>query len=81
MKLKKKYNKPIITFESLALSTNIAAGCAFISTNSAEYICPVIDEESGWTIFSDKAVCMMTPKPGDTICYDIPLANSNIFES
>jgi hypothetical protein len=79
--LKKPYNKPTITFESLALSTNIAAGCAFISTNSAEYICPVIDEESGWTIFSDKAVCMMTLKPGDTICYDIPLANSNIFES
>ena len=79
--MKKPYNKPTITFEGLALSTNIAAGCAFISTNSAEYICPVIDEESGWTIFSDKAVCMMAPKPGDTICYDIPLANSNIFES
>ncbi len=79
--MKKPYNKPTITFESLALSTNIAAGCAFISTNSAEYMCPVIDEESGWTIFSDKAVCMMNPKPGDTICYDIPLANSNIFES
>jgi hypothetical protein len=79
--LKKPYNKPTITFESLALSTNIAAGCAYISTNSAEYICPVIDEESGWTIFSDRAVCMMTPKPGDTICYDIPFENSNIFES
>ena len=81
MKLKKKYNKPTITFESLALSTNIAAGCAFISTNSAEYICPVIDEESGWTIFADNAVCNMTPRPGETICYDIPLANSNVFES
>lgn len=79
--MKKPYNKPTITFESLALSTNIAAGCALISTNSAEYVCPVIDEESGWTIFSDKTVCMMIPKPGDTICYDIPLANSNIFES
>ena len=79
--MKKPYNKPTITFDSLALSTNIAAGCAFISTNSAEYVCPVIDEESGWTIFSDNAVCTVGPRPGDTICYDIPLANSNVFES
>jgi hypothetical protein len=79
--LKKPYNKPTITFESLALSTNIAAGCALISTNSAEYVCPVIDEESGWTIFADNEVCMMIPIPGETICYDIPLANSNVFES
>lgn len=79
--MKKQYAKPTITFESLDLSTNIAAGCAFLSTNSAEYMCPIVDEESGWTIFVDGRVCMMTPGPGDTICYDIPLANSNVFES
>ena len=79
--MKKSYIKPTITFESLAVSSSVAAGCALISTNTAEYMCPVIDEESGWTIFSDNAVCMFMPGPGDTICYDIPLANSNIFES
>ena len=79
--MKKSYIKPTITFECLAVSANIASGCAFISTNSAEYICPVTDEESGWTIFSNNAMCMIVPGPGDTICYDIPLANSNVFES
>lgn len=79
--MKKAYKKPIITFESLTISTNIAAGCAFISTNNAEYICPIMDEESGWTIFSNNGLCMMAPGPGDTICYDIPLLNSNVFTS
>jgi hypothetical protein len=79
--LKKIYKKPMVAFESLALSASISAGCAYISTNSAEYICPVTDEESGWTIFADTTVCNVTPRPGETICYDIPIANSNVFES
>ncbi len=79
--MKKTYKKPIIAFENLALSTNIAAGCAYISTNSAEYICPIMDEESGWTIFAENSVCNVAPRPGEQICYDIPIANSNVFES
>ena len=79
--MKKSYMKPKITFESLAVSANVASGCALISTNNAEYLCPVTDEESGWTIFSDYSLCMMVPGPNDTICYDIPFANSNVFES
>ena len=80
LKMKKSYIKPIIAFESLAVSANVAAGCALISTNNADYVCPVIDEESGWTLFSE-APCMIMPDPDDTICYDIPLANSNVFVS
>ena len=79
--MKKKYIKPAIKFECLALSENIASGCAFISTNSAEYVCPVVDEESGWTIFVSNGMCLVVFGPDDTICYDIPLANSNVFES
>lgn len=79
--MKKSYIKPIIAFESLAVSANVAAGCALISTNNADYVCPVMDEESGWTLFSDPANCMIMPGPDDTICYDIPLANSNVFVS
>ena len=81
MKMKKPYIKPIITFERLDVSNNIATGCAFISTNLAQYVCPAVDEESGWTIFSDNRICKMVPGAGDTICYDIPFANMNIFES
>jgi hypothetical protein len=79
--LKKSYIKPAIAFESLAVTANVSSGCYLLGTNSAEYVCPVIDEESGWTIFSNTAQCMFIPGPNDTICYDIPLANSNVFSS
>lgn len=79
--MKKLYMKPILTFESLAVSANVSYGCALISTTPAEYACPVLDPESGWTIFSDFSVCMMNLRPGDTICYDVPLANANVFSS
>ena len=79
--MKKAYNKPIITFESLAMSTNVSSGCTLLGTINADYVCPVIDEESGWTLFSDYANCMYVPGPNDTICYDIPLANSSVFSS
>ncbi len=79
--MKKSYIKPAITFESLAVSANVSSGCSLLGTNSAEYQCPVIDEESGWTIFSNNTICMIMPEPDDTICYDIPLANSNVFSS
>lgn len=79
--MKKSYIKPIMTFESLALSANVASGCAFLSTNSAEYVCPVTDAESGWVIFSDYVNCAIVPENNDAICYDIPFANSNVFSS
>ena len=81
MNLKKSYNKPLITFESLSVSANLSGGCVLLGTVNAEYVCPVIDEESGWTIFSNNGQCMMTPGPNDTICYDIPLANTSVFAS
>lgn len=79
--MKKPYIKPAIAFESLAITANVSSGCTLLATNSAEYTCPVIDEEAGWTIFSDYTLCMVTPTPDDTICYDIPLTNNSVFTS
>ena len=79
--MKKSYIKPAINFESLAVSANISSGCSLLGTNSAAYVCPVIDEESGGTLFSDFTLCMIPPGSNDTICYDIPLANSHVFSS
>ena len=79
--MKKSYKKPVIVFEPLAISENVASGCFYLNTNNAERICPIIDEETGWTIFSDYNNCLMTPLPGDSICYHIPIANSNVFAS
>ncbi len=79
--MKKSYMKPLITFEALSLSSGISSGCALSSTNSAEYMCPVVDEESGWTVFADNAVCMMIAGPNDRYCYHVPVENYNVFES
>ena len=79
--MKKSYIKPEIAFESLAITANISSGCTLLGTNSAEYVCPVIDEESGWTLFSNYANCMYVASTNDTICYDIPIAKSNVFSS
>ncbi len=79
--MKKSYIKPAITFESLTVSANIASGCALIATNSPQFVCAVMDEEAGWTLFADYVMCMMVPGPGDQVCYDVPLAGSNVFSS
>ena len=63
------------------MSANVTSGCTLLGTVNADYVCPVIDEESGWTLFSNYANCMYIPGKDDTICYDIPLANSSVFSS
>lgn len=81
--MKKSYVKPQIAYESFQLSTSIAAGCALLSTNAAQYVCPVEDPESGFMIFAEtNALCDTTPVGGnDSICYDIPVANWNVLSS
>lgn len=81
--MKKPYIRPVMAFESLALSASAGtgAGCGLLATNSPEYVCPVTDPESGWTLFSSYDNCMMIPPSNDEICYDIPLANNNVFGS
>ncbi len=79
--MKKRYVKPKIIFESFELSSSIAAGCALLSTPQAAYICPVTDPELGFTIFSSESCDMSSPGDNDQICYDVPLAGANVFES
>ena len=82
--MKKIYVKPQITYESFQLSTSIAAGCALLSTNALQYVCPVEDPDSGFMIFQDTAAsaCDTAPIGGnDSVCYDIPVANWNVLSS
>lgn len=79
--MKKSYMKPIVTFESLAISSRIASGCALISTDSAEMVCPVVDEEAGWMVFADANNCEMSFDVYDQICYDIPIDSGKVFQS
>lgn len=80
-KMRKKYNKPKIEFESFELTSNIAS-CNILGSNSAQYVCAV-DDQTGTTIFSDEGICDYTPPDGDrdTICYDVPLGTLVVFGS
>lgn len=77
----RNYIKPLITFESVAVSPRIATSCSLIATNNAAYLCPVIDEEVGWRIFADYLNCDEVVENNDQVCYDIPLVGSNVFQS
>lgn len=80
--MKKAYTVPEIMFDSFELSDGIAAGCAFISSRQDPYVCPVLDEEFGYTIFSDYTVCHSTPPGGnDSICYHVPTADYSVYTS
>ena len=74
----KHYSKPEIMFESFELSENIAS-CELISTENARYSCPVIDDESGWTIFTSR--CSQSPADGEQICYEVPFEAFNVYKS
>ncbi len=79
----KKYIKPEISFQKLNLTTNISAGCEYTAQN-APNSCPVeIPGQPGLTIFQENSgVCMLySPSIGDTICYHVPTADANVFES
>lgn len=78
----KKYIKPDIAFFELNLSTSISAGCAIYS-NYEELKCPVqIPGQPGLTIFQEISGCVAyTPGMQDTVCYHVPTADINVFES
>lgn len=80
----KKYIKPDISFQKLNLSTNISAGCEHAAKN-AEGFCPVdIPGQPGLTVFAENpdSGCMLySPDLGGLICYHVPTADSNVFES
>ena len=85
--MKKNYEKPMILFEDFTMSTNIAAGCNYIS-NHAENECGYIVE--GATGFGDITVymtsitgCDWTHVDGEYngICYHGPIDTSDLFNS
>jgi len=78
----KKYIKPVISFQNIMLSTNIAAGCVY-SANQDAGVCPAeIPGQPGLTVFLENSDCMLySPEAGGLICYHVPTADSNVFES
>lgn len=75
--MSKHYSKPIIGFQSLAVSTGIASSCE-MTTNSAEYICPVsVKEWNDATILTNDCDMEMA----EELCYHVPVEDNNVFSS
>ncbi len=77
-----KYVKPTISFEPLNLSAAVSPGCAINSTHDAG-VCPVeIPGQPGLTVFTEGSGCFAySPGMEDHICYHVPMADMNVFES
>lgn len=78
--MKKNYMTPQIVYDDFQLSENIAM-CELINSEQNRYQCPVLDAESGWTIFIEGTTCAQSPADGEQICYEVPFENYNVFVS
>ena len=74
----KPYSKPSIAFQPLTMGMDLSAGCAFKSL-FAEFICPIMIEEWGETIFTEN-VCDWS-NDDFYVCYHVPTATLNVFGS
>lgn len=88
--MKKAYSKPEIMFESFTMSTSIAAGCEEIFGLYARGVCGIPGSAPGMTIFNRDAAgnnCTADADaiPGDPmydgLCYHVPTASENLFNS
>ncbi len=81
--MKKLYIKPLAVYEGIQLSANASGSCSLLGTQAAQYVCPVEDPNLGLYIFAETtAACDTIPPDGnDSVCYDIPVANFNVFTS
>lgn len=76
----KNYKKPEIMFECFELAENIAMCELLDQGTSGRYECPIIDDESGWTVFTETN-CSQAPANGEQICYEVPFEDYNVFVS
>lgn len=75
---KRKYIKPTIDFESLAMSSELHASCS-LDITFAEWVCPILIPEWGETIFQE----WNCDWSNDTnyVCYHVPTMSTNVFGS
>lgn len=88
--MKREYAKPDILFESFSLATTIAGDCEVKTNTPAQRTCGLPSSGLG-TVFTTNMVDICTfrvpdgtfkgPGSNDGICYDVPTANNNLFNS
>lgn len=73
------YMKPAFQFHQIPLVTGAGTGCYYRATHD-DYVCPVLDEDLGVTIFSSRPTCQRTTGGGN-VCYNVPVADYNVYNS
>ena len=75
------YSKPAITFQAIPMVVGGGTGCYYNPEATGSH--GTIEDEFGdklFLIFPDP--CTVTPPEGETnICYTVPLADANIYNS
>lgn len=82
--MKKRYSKPEIMFESFTTSTNIAAGCENIFGLYSRGVCGIPTNVPGMTIFNEGSGCTVQGNDESVhngLCYHVPTAGDNLFNS
>ena len=81
--MKKTYVKPMVAFENFQMKANIAGSCTHMGNQANGNSC--VFQDNGWTIFLiDNSACTEGEfkLPVDSeVCYDVPTADTSIFNS
>ncbi len=78
---KMSYSKPAFAFHAIPLVVGGGTGCS-LSATQAEYVCPVVDEDLGISIFSSTPTpCDYAPADGGGVCYTVPIEDLNVYNS
>ena len=70
-------------FESFTLSENIAGDCKNIIDAPSEMQCAYGENDFGQPIFMDEITACIFKRPdgNNGVCYHVPTANDNLFNS
>ena len=81
--MKKKYEKPLISYEDFCLSENIASGCSIKSWAPSQYACPYLTPSGHQVFMSPIAACTTREEDGEHngICYHVPMLAYTLFTS
>ena len=89
--MKKTYGKPLVSFESFAFSSNIAAGCGAINGIHRDSGCEAFGTHSDVNtcrFFNDGVMLFLdhcggqTPQDGvGDLCYHVPTDSTRVFMS
>ena len=79
----KNYIKPDISFQKLDIATTVSAGCEYTPTSGVGECPAEIPGQPGLMLFQEyNGGCMVySPELEGLICYHVPTADTNIFES